>query len=232
MITIGLSVSSGIKLLERNLMVRMRSISRMAKDAVYSVAPAAADVKTAVATNHLQPLGVAKTTLPETRLDFNQTFQHVRFELETLYKAQNPIFNNSAVPELWISKEAASAKEAGASKKHIDSTLGNGASSFSWHATTPALSIAKTTLPDERLDFNQTFERVHYELEALYKAQNPIFRTVSKQQDSADKATVHTLSSIAKDSAQEAATSARRLETVDRPAVGNIQAALQAMPVA
>lgn len=231
MLTIGLSVSSGIKLLERNLMVRVRSISRMAKDAVYSLAPAAADVKTAVAINHLQPLGIAKTTLPETRLDFNQTFQHVRFELETLYKEQNPNFTNSAVPELWINKEATSVKEAGACKERMDATLGNAAGSFSWHATTPALSISKTTLPDERLDFNQTFERVRYELEALYKARNPVLTTVCMQQERTSSP-VYALSTSAHVEQSGSYAPSRRLETPDRAPSGNRAKAVQAMPVA
>jgi hypothetical protein len=234
MLTIGLSVSGSIKLLERRLMLRMKSINKMAKEVVYSMAPAVAvaDVQTAVA-DKLQPLGVAKTTLPDERLGFTQTFQHIRFELEALYKEQNPIFTNTAVPELWATYETTAAKKKQSNFKLIDATLESSAAVSGWDATTPALWISKTILPDERLDFNQTFSRVRHELEALYKAQNPNFTSGSMLAQEAEYALP--ASGKASTEGAESADSARpgrSLEPLDRNRFGERSFARQAMPVA
>lgn len=232
MLTIGLSVSSGIKLLERTLMVPFRSISRVAREAVYSATPAA-EVAEAVVVDQLKPLGVAKTTMPERRLDFNQTFQHVRFELEALYKEQNPIFSNSAVPELWVNHEAVSARKAISANKHVDNTLGDATSLAGVDASTPALWISKTTMPDVRLDFNQTFERVRQELEVLYKAQNPNYKAESLVQAASDQP-LHEQGHEEQRSADASDTASwrHRLDTTDRPSLSSRDAHKQAISVA
>ena len=166
MLTIGLSVLGSIKLLERNLAVRMRIINRMVQESVYSLTSAAAVTEVAdVATEMPKTLRIARTTMPDRRLEFGQTFEYIRYELEAHYKSQNPAFTNTAVPHLWEARSGAEAQSATAPMKKKASK---------WEATTPALNIAKTTLPDERLDFNQTFERVRQELVTLYREQNAL----------------------------------------------------------
>lgn len=44
--------------------------------------------------------------MPEGRRDFNETFFHIRNEIEKIYKEQNPVFNNTISPELWLNQEA------------------------------------------------------------------------------------------------------------------------------
>lgn len=234
MLTIGLSVSGSIKLLERRLMLRMKSINKMAREVVYSMAPAVAvaDVHTATA-DALQPLGVAKTTFPEERLDFTQTFQHIRFELEALYKEQNPIFTNTAVPELWASREASSAKKVQNDCNLVGAPLGNDSAATTWDASTPALWISKTTLPDERLDFNQTFSRVRHELEALYKTQNPNFTSVSMSAQETEYVLPSSDTAGAeKAEITESSGPARSIVSMDRNSYNELSFARQAMPVA
>lgn len=221
MLTIALSLSSGIKLLERRLMVQVRTINRVAREAIYSMAPAVAtaDTQAAVA-DALQPLGIAKTVMPEQRMDFNHTFQHVRFELDVLYKKHNPIFTNTEVNEVWESAETASNQ----GTESVGRPLGQASASSAWHATTPALWISKTTLPDSRLDFNQTFSKVRNELDALYKKQNPNFTAPTNQPEAADAAVKLERVPALPIAKGEVMHEGRRLTFNDRAPIGNLQA--------
>ncbi|WP_224995765.1 hypothetical protein [Cesiribacter sp. SM1] len=61
--------------------------------ATASVAAAATTAAALKANN--KGLKIAKTTMPDRRLDYNQTFQHIRQELDGYYKERIPIFNNT-----------------------------------------------------------------------------------------------------------------------------------------
>ncbi|AHM60084.1 hypothetical protein D770_09135 [Flammeovirgaceae bacterium 311] len=60
-------------------------------------AAAAVDIRTAAvaAEARVPGLKIARTTMPDLRLDYNQTFQHIRTELDGYYKERNPIFSNT-----------------------------------------------------------------------------------------------------------------------------------------
>ena len=182
MLTIGLSVSSRIKLLERSLMLGMRNFSRLMQEAAYPIVPVEAadmtDICLSVVGKPKKPR-VAKTTWPDERLGFNDTFLHIRSELDAIYKERNPIFNNTIVPELWINKTIDETSAEGVKTSNsIDGTLAAHAEKTKTifeDADTPALWISKTVLPGERLDFNDTFRHVRSELDAIYKERNPIF---------------------------------------------------------
>jgi hypothetical protein len=109
MLSLGLSVNSGIRLLERTLRFRLISFNRTFQGAGYGLKPAAINsatatsvataISTKAATIEVEPkntgLKISKTTMPDRRLDFNQTFQHIRQELDGYYKERNPIFSNT-----------------------------------------------------------------------------------------------------------------------------------------
>ena len=102
MLSIGLSVNSGIKLLERTLKFRTLGVNKMMQDVLHSFTPTAEVAKAKVVTEVAtvpKTLKVAKTTMPDQRLDFNQTFLHIRHELDGYYKDRNPIFSNTIAPE-------------------------------------------------------------------------------------------------------------------------------------
>ncbi len=174
MLTIGLSLNGGIKLLERALAVRMRSINRKLQEVVYSLSPAAVEA-TAVADVQAPKLKIAKTTLPDKSLDFNQTFQHIRYELDLLYMRQNPGFTNTIVPVQHVDTTAKQEQRISSVMQQIGNTLvpasrpAQASKQFENHK---ALHVAKTAQPDVRLDFNQTFLHIRYGLDGFYGGQH------------------------------------------------------------
>ena len=122
------------------------------------------------------PTGVAKTVIPSERPGFNETFLNIRYELDELYRAQNPVFTNAVTPELWISKSPNTELQPNTNKPTlpIEQTLQNNYTEVntSLKKNNPLpLSISKTTVPDERLDFNSTFQHIHNELLDIYQKQ-------------------------------------------------------------
>ena len=179
MLSIGLSMNSGIKLLEKRFRVRSRSIGNMMQEAVDNFATTAevADTKAvtvAVAATKVEGLKIAKTVMPDVRLDYSQTFLHIRCELDKLYKERNPIFSNMVAPDMWVNKTGATEAATKQAEYSLDYTK-NGNQLSASEVNSPALYVAKTIMPDVRLDFSQTFQHIRTELDEFYKERNPNF---------------------------------------------------------
>jgi hypothetical protein len=129
-----------------------------------------------------QTLRIASTVMPDRSLDFNQTFQHIYAELDRFYKEQNPIFVNTIEVKQQCCGNTDELVSVGLSKsleRHVPerSTLNKTNTNTIVHqlSWTEKLKIAKTTLPDEQLDFNETFRCIYNELDAIYQEVNPLF---------------------------------------------------------
>lgn len=180
MLNNDLTLDSSFKLLERTFRVLLRSIDRKVQKVLLSKASVMEMSLSQVMECEAAPcLRIARTTLPDNRLDFNQTFQQIRFGLDDFYRERNPIFTNSAILEVAQGNLATTNIEQKLLKTNSqlnrileiyhkeDVTTDNSGISPLW--------IAKTTLPDERLDFNKTFLNIRTEIDKFYKAQNPVF---------------------------------------------------------
>lgn len=177
MLEIGLSLGSGIKLLERAIWAPARSINRKVQDLLnaLSLLGAVAETK-AIAIDYKPGLRIARTTLPDQSVGFNDTFLHIRYELDLLYKAQNPMFTNTIVP---IEVGSNRAKPVQQTKSETLQPVGRPlvAASRAPQASERALAhqalhVVKTTQPDQRLDFNQTFLHIRYGLDGFYGRQH------------------------------------------------------------
>lgn len=191
MFTTNLSVFSSWRLPERIFRVLLRSIDRKRQKVFLSQCTAVDMASCQLVDFQKAPgLKIAKTTLPDERLDFNQTFEQIRFGLDDFYKERNPIFNN-----LLVSEGEGSRPAIDQAKKRLFTILsgpdelveiyhkeesGNGACVP--NADISPLWIAKTTIPEGRRDFNETFFHIRNEIEKIYKEQNPVFNnTISPE---------------------------------------------------
>lgn len=178
MLEIGLSLGSGIKLLERALWAPARSINRKVQDLLNTISLAGAVAETkAIDIDYKPGLRIARTTLPDNSLGFNDTFLHIRYELDLLYKARNPMFTNTIVPVDMESSIAKVNQEQGqpGTIQPVDRPLvaASRPPQVSESAQAhQALHVAKTTQPDQRLDFNQTFLHIRYGLDGFYGRQH------------------------------------------------------------
>lgn len=189
MFTTNFSVFSSWKLPERMFRVLLRSIDRK-RQKVFLSQSASVDMASCQLVDYQKAAGlkIAKTTLPDERLDFNQTFEQIRFGLDDFYKERNPIFNSSLV-----SAEEGSRPAINQAKERLFTTLSGSnelveiyhkeESGFSVpDADISPLWIAKTTMPEGRRDFNATFFHIRNEIEKIYKEQNPVFNnTISPE---------------------------------------------------
>lgn len=189
MLSIDLSMNGGIKLLERTLKVRVRGLNKIMQDTTVSSMSPSAEVaitkaEVAVATQ-ISGLKIAKTTMPDVRLDFSDTFLHIRCELDKFYKERNPIFNNTVVPDMWVNKSATTDRAANKSPRHEEFSLDftcEGDKLADRNVSSPALAVARTVLPDVNLDFSQTFQHIRCELDGFYKERNPNFsNTITRE---------------------------------------------------
>lgn len=206
-----LSARGIISLLERGLSVHLIGMDKMMQQAISSLTPVAADV----VLEEAQPLRIARTAMPDTRADFNETFQHIRLEYDRFYKQQVPIFNNSAVADLLTSepldgeflqpelKSLPSAtggaqgdaqefmpqnqvvqSDTPVQREEIDLNLTNNvavkvvlAEEWEMHR------ISRTVLPEQRPDFNETFQHIRQESDRFYQQQVPIFDNTLTTED-------------------------------------------------
>lgn len=177
MLEIGLSLGSGIKLLERALLAPMRSIKRKVQDMLCTIFLAGTVIEAkAIAIDEKPGLRIARTTLPDQSMGFNDTFLHIRYELDLLYKERNPMFTNTIVP---VDIESSTAKISQQGQTENVKSVGRplvaasrppqASESTQAHQ---ALHVAKTTMPDQRLDFNQTFLHIRYGLDGFYGRQH------------------------------------------------------------
>lgn len=182
MLNNALPIDSSYKLLERTFRVLLRGIDRRMQKVLLNKAAVMEMSLSQVMESETAPcLRIARTTLPDNRLDFNQTFQQIRFGLDEFYRDRNPIFNNS--PVLGVKQENPTAIYPEQGLLKASSRLNQISEIFHKEDEITdtdntgifPLWIAKTTLPNERLDFNKTFLHIRTEIDKFYKAQNPVF---------------------------------------------------------
>lgn len=185
MLTIGLSLSSRFKLL-KSFVYCARGVHQVWHAASAKITKTTADafavsmheaVSELSAPLALAPktgkLRIARTTLPEHRFSYNDTFQHIRSELDIIYQEKNPVFDNvthspcsSETPVEHVVHGDATPKAAGKVKVVCG------------EADTPALWVSRTVVPNERPDFNDTFRHIRKGLDEFYKARNQGFNNI------------------------------------------------------
>jgi hypothetical protein len=175
MLTIGFSVLTGSKVVEKAVVLWANAASARMRKVMYSAVSARAIEQAGVlATARPQQLRIARTVMPDVQSDFNQTFEAVGQQLKELYNVLHPAPEPVAVANPWEGcpeervVEITAALQANACVvADLNTKLSHCIRS---KASTTALKIAHTTLPEDSLDFNQTFVHMRRELEAIGKA--------------------------------------------------------------
>ena len=185
MLSIEISIMSGVKQLERAYKTFLKTLNSKMQEASQSCAQAILTVVcSSTEESVITSTGVAKTTLPDERLDYSSTFQYIRCGLDHFYKEKNPIFNNSTAPDLWLSKTTSSSEKnqknqnASACTVFSKQTHTKGRNTSLPKETITPTGVAKTVIPNERPGFNETFLHIRRELDELYKEQNPVFTNI------------------------------------------------------
>lgn len=146
-------------------------------------------------------LRIARTVLPDIRADFNETFQHIRLEYDRFYKQQVPIFNNSVVAELHTDDAQIEAQDfVPQAQQHISCDLNAQTKTLN---TSPIVDpvavkvvlpeewemhrISRTVLPEQRPDFNETFQHLRLESDRFYQQQVAIFDNLLTTEDLAEE---------------------------------------------
>jgi hypothetical protein len=163
MLSIGLSLNDGLRSLERALKMRLEGMGKALLEGVYTEEATSVAASTTAAPE-TPGLRIARTTLPDRQLDFNETFRHIYQELKP---------GSLAAPAEKLSRTELS-RQQNKINEFVRRPLAASApiGDRNPHRAAAGLKVARTTLPDQQLDFNQTFRHIHMELKASYQRAN------------------------------------------------------------
>jgi hypothetical protein len=175
MLTIGFSVLTGSKVVEKAVVLWANAASARMRKVMYSAVSArAVEQDDVLATARPQQLRIAKTVMPDVQPDFNQTFEAVGQQLKELYNVLHPAPEPVVVANPWEGCSEERVVEITAALQANAGVVADLNAKLSHcirrKASVTALKIARTTLPEASLDFNQTFVHMRRELKAIDKA--------------------------------------------------------------
>ncbi|EMR01022.1 hypothetical protein [Cesiribacter andamanensis] len=190
MLSVGVSLNGGIRSLERALRMRVEGLGKALMEGLLAAAPKAVAAEE-ILLSPTPGLRIARTTLPDQPLDFNQTFLHIHQELKALYQHQQPLAQPAAASTASLENSRAQ-EDRSPEGRTPEGRTPEGRTPEDYLATVsqlvggsllqqsvsdrPArraapqgLKVARTILPDQPMDFNQTFRHIHTSLKTPYQ---------------------------------------------------------------